>query len=71
MSKVHEDIDYIYKAYDLVEHQYQEINQSEKIQSVKNKWLPSAVSGQNVVNLPKQESLDIFTVKDKDIVNSK
>ena len=71
MSKVHEDIDYIYKAYDLLEYQYQEIKQKEKILSVKNRWLPRAVSEQNIVNLPEQESCDIFIEKGKSIANLK
>ena len=71
MSKVHEDIDYIYKAYDLVDHHYQEITQEERVLAVKSKWLPRAGSGKIVVDLPKQESFDSFSVKDKNIANLK
>lgn len=69
MHKIHDDINYIYKAYGLVEHHYQEITQEERVVSVKKKWLPDAVYKQNIVNLPKQEPLDIFIAKDNVNVN--
>jgi hypothetical protein len=49
MEVVHEDIDCIYKAYDLINYHYQEINQQKMAQTVKNKWLPQP-------ELPQQSS---------------
>ena len=39
MKRVNEDIDYICKSYNLIDYQYQEINQKKMAKTAKSKWL--------------------------------
>lgn len=39
MKRVNEDIDYICKSYNLIDYQYQEINQQKMAKTAKSKWL--------------------------------
>jgi len=50
MTKVHKDIGYIYKEYDLYNYHYQEINQEDRVIVVKNKWVSEVGFGEKAAN---------------------